>query len=374
MIPIPKYMMKEDTKEVQKTARKAAEKIKPFSTKIDKENMIPEEVVRILTERGLFGVTAPRIHGGQGLGIFELTIAMMEIGRICTSVARSLMTHHIAIEAIKNFGNEEQKREYLPRLAGGEFGTIATTEPSGGSDVVGATRTVALKTDSGFSIKGTKTLITNGMYCGIFIILAKLDDKLTAFIVEKEDGVNARSLEPFGDRGSGLASLRFDCKIPDTRILGEAGRGLKVALHSLNSARITQAGIAIGLAFEMLQKAIDYSKKREVFNKTVSDFQGIQWALADLHTKLEAAKLLTLNAAQEYDNGTYTPAIPAMAKLFAADVAIAVSRMAVQVYGGHGILQNSSVGRGYRDAKFFEIGGGTSEIMRLIISRELFQR
>ncbi|HDD36112.1 MAG TPA: acyl-CoA dehydrogenase [Archaeoglobus veneficus] len=351
--------------EIEELANEVSKK----ATKIDEENEMDLELLNLAFQKKLMGVNVPEAYNGLGKGYVELCMLAEELGKVSGGFAHSVVVHHMAVDALKMFGNEEQKENFLKRLTTKEVGTLAITEPKGGSDVA-ALELKAKKEGNTFILNGRKTLITNAVFGGIFITLAKTENGITAFIVEKE-GLEIKKLNPSGMRGSGLASVSFkDVEVPKENILGNEGKGMKVALATLSPNRIPFAAMGLGFAERCLELAVKYAKQREAFGKKIFDFQGLQFMLADVATDIEAAKRLIYYSADVANKGDAT-VLGAKCKLFIAKVAKKAADVAVEVYGGHGILKGNPVDRAYRDAKILDIAEGTSEIMKFIIARQL---
>ena len=349
--------------------KELASDVSKKASKIDAENEMDFDLLNLAFKKKLMGVNADEEYGGLGKGYVELCILAEELGKASGGFAHSVVVHHMAVDALRMFGNEEQKENFLKRLTTKEVGTLAITEPKGGSDVA-ALELKAEKKGDNFILNGRKTLITNAVFGGIFITLAKTENGITAFIVEK-GGLEINKLEPSGVRGSGLASIGFkDVEVPKENILGKEGKGMKVALATLAPNRIPFAAMGLGFAERCLELAVKYAKTREAFGRKIIEFQGLQFMLADVTAEIEAAKRLIYYSAEVADNEDAT-VLGAKCKLFIAKVAKKAADVAVEVYGGHGILRNSPVDRAYRDAKILDIAEGTSEIMKFVIARQL---
>ena len=349
--------------------RSLADEASKKALKIDSENEMDMELMSLAFKKKLMGVNVDEVYGGLGKGYVELCMLAEELGKASGGFAHSVVVHHMAVDALRMFGNDEQKDNFLKRLTTKEVGTLAITEPKGGSDVA-ALELRAEKKGNNFILNGRKTLITNATFGSIFITLAKTENGITAFIVEK-DGLEVKKLEPSGMRGSGLASVAFkDVEVPKDNILGKDGKGMKVALATLSPNRIPFAAMGLGFAERCLESAVKYAKTREAFGRKIFDFQGLQFMLADVATEIEAAKRLIYYSA-DVANREDATVLGAKCKLFIAKVAKKAADVAVEIYGGHGILRHSPVDRAYRDAKILDIAEGTSEIMKFIIARQL---
>ncbi len=356
---------------VKSVAEVAAKK----AVKMDLHNEMDRELLKLVSEKGLLGVTIPEEYGGMGKGYAELTTLAEELGKVNAGLAISVTAHHMIVNAIKSFGSKDQKKKWLERLTS-EVGVFALTEPTAGSDV-SSIQLKAEKSGDRYILNGRKTLITNATFGNVFLVIARTgkgSKGLTAFIVEKNDEMDIRKLEPSGMRGSGLATIGFnDVEVPVENILGGEGNGLKVALGVLSKSRIVFAAIGLGIAERCLELALRYASERRAFGQRIADFQGIQWMLAEVATEIEAARRLIYHGAEVADIAD-TTVIGAMCKLYAAKVAKKAADVAVEIFGGHGLIKGSAVERAYRDAKILDIGEGTSEIMKVIIGRHLTSR
>jgi alkylation response protein AidB-like acyl-CoA dehydrogenase len=316
------------------------------------------------------------------MGYVEYVTAIEELSRVDGSVGiivaahTSLCSNHIFLA-----GNENQKKKYIPKLATGEFiGAWGLTEPASGSDA-GSARMTATKAKGGWVLNGTKTFITNGHYADVLVVLAVTDRAahthgLSAFIVEKDTkGFRPGKKEnKLGLRASDTAELIFeDCFLPAENLLGHEGNGFIDAMRVLDGGRISIAALSLGMAEGAYEAALNYSKERKQFGKAISDFQAIQWKLADMATEIEAAKLLTLRAASMKDAGLKTTLESSMAKLYASEVAVRCANEGVQIHGGYGFIKDYPAEKFYRDVKLCTIGEGTSEIQRLVIARQLLK-
>ena len=335
-----------------------------------------------IADLGWLGLLFPEEYGGGGGGEMEAAIAGEEIARVCASTAAIfLAAESLAGYPIDKFGNEEQKKRFIRPLATGEtLACFALTEAGAGSDA-GAVETTATRKDGGYVLNGNKLFITNGNEAGITVVFATVDKSLgnrgiTAFIVEKgAPGFSVGKLEhKLGIRASSTAELVFEnCFVPEENRLGEEGRGLRIALSAIDNSRICVAAQAVGIAQGALDKAITYAKERQQFGKPISDFQAIQWFLADMATQIEAARLLTYRAAYLSDKGLPCIKEAAMAKVFAADTAMFVTTKAIQIYGGYGYVKDYPLERYFRDAKITGIYEGTDEMQRMTIARQLLR-
>jgi alkylation response protein AidB-like acyl-CoA dehydrogenase len=331
---------------------------------------------------GVMGVIFPAEYGGAGLGYLEYVIAIEELSRVDGSVGIIVAAHNsLCSNHIYMAGNEEQKRKYVPKLATGEFiGAWGLTEPGAGSDAGGA-RMTAVRSKNGWMLNGTKTFITNGSYADVVVAIAVTDKTahthgLSAFIVEKgTKGFRPGKKEnKLGLRASDTAELIFeDCWVPEEALLGKEGSGFVDAMRILDGGRISIAALGLGMAQGAYEAALRYSKERKQFGKTISDFQAIQWKLADMATEIDAARLLTMRAAAMKDAGMKTTLESSMAKLYAGEVAVRCANECVQIHGGYGFIKDYPAEKFYRDVKLCTIGEGTSEIQRLVIARQILK-
>jgi alkylation response protein AidB-like acyl-CoA dehydrogenase len=373
----------EEQELAQRAARDfATEKVLPRAAEIDEQGRVPPELIAEMGKLGFMGAYVPERWGGAGLDALSYVLVLEEVNRACASTGVVLCSHvSLAVDPILTYGSDAQKERYLPALARGErIGCFALSEPASGSDAA-AMRTAARRDGDAWVLNGTKNFITNGSIGEVAIVFAQTDPAsrhkgIAAFIVEKTmPGFSVGKLErKLGIRGSDTAQLVFqDCRVPAANLLGEAGQGFKIALATLDGGRISIAAQAVGIARACLEDSLAYAKQREAFGKKISDFQAIQWMLADMATEIDAARLLTWRAAALKDAGEDHILAAAEAKLFASDVAVKAARDCVQIFGGYGYLKDFPAERHYRDAKITEIYEGTSEIMKLVIAEELLK-
>ncbi len=356
--------------------------IKPHMMTWDEEQIFPIALFRQLGDLGLMGVLVPQEYGGAGFGYLEYITAIAEISRIDGSIGLSVAAHNsLCTNHILMFGNEAQKRHYLPPLASGQsIGAWGLTEPNTGSDA-GNMRTVAVRDGDYFVINGTKNFITHGKSGQVAVVIVRTgavgDSRgMTAFVVEKgTPGFSAGKKEnKLGMRASETAELIFsDCRVHRSQMLGNEGEGFIQAMKVLDGGRISIASLALGIAMGAFEAALRYSKERHQFNQPISKFQGIAFKLADMATKIEAAKLLTYRAGDLKNRGREVSKESAMAKLFASEVAVEVANDCVQIFGGYGYTKDFPAEKYYRDAKLCTIGEGTSEIQKLVISRAILR-
>jgi hypothetical protein len=377
------FQLNEEQLQLKKTVRDFAEReIAPNVMRWDEAGEFPLATIKELGKLGLMGIIFPTEYGGAGMGYVEYVTSVAELSRVDGSVGiivaahTSLCSNHIYVA-----GNEAQKKRYIPKLASGEFiGAWGLTEPSAGSDA-GSARMTAARAKGGWVLNGTKTFITNGHYADVIVALAVTDRAarthgLSAFIVEKDTkGFRAGKKEnKLGLRASDTAELIFeDCFVPAENLVGGEGNGFRDAMRVLDGGRISIAALSLGMAEGAYSVALKYSKERKQFGQAISEFQAIQWKLADMATEIEAAKLLTLRAAAMKDAGMNTTLESSMAKLYASEVAVRCANEGVQIHGGYGFIKDYPAEKFYRDVKLCTIGEGTSEIQRLVIARQLLK-
>ena len=379
------FQLTEEQLQLKKSLREFAEReILPNVMKWDECGEFPTEVIKELGKMGVLGIIFPSEYGGAGLGYVEYVIAVEELSRVDGSVGiivaahNSLCSNHIFLA-----GNEEQRRKYMPKLASGEFlGAWGLTEPGSGSDAGGARMTAVRKgKNGGWVLNGTKTFITNGGHADVAVVIAVTDRAahthgLSAFVVEKgTKGFRPGKKEnKLGLRASDTSELIFeDCWVPEEALLGKEGDGFIDAMRILDGGRISIAALGLGMAQGAYEAALKYSKQREQFGKAISEFQAIQWKLADMATEIDAARLLTMRAASMKDAGLKTTLESSMAKLYAGEVAVKCANEGVQIHGGYGFIKDYPAEKFYRDVKLCTIGEGTSEIQRLVIARQILK-
>ncbi|MDH7517284.1 MAG: acyl-CoA dehydrogenase [Candidatus Thermoplasmatota archaeon] len=375
--------LNDNQKLIQKMVREFAEKeIAPIAAELDKKEEYPTKTLEKMAKLGLLGVIIPQEYGGAGLDTISYAIVVEEISRKCASTGVITSVHNsLAAWPIIKYGTEEQKKKYLPILAKGEkIGAFAGTEPNAGSDLGAMQTTAKLKGDK-YILNGTKTFITSGPKAGVIIVFAVTDKNagskgISAFIVESNmKGFKVGSIfEKLGINASQTSELIFeDMEVPKKNLLGNEGEGFKIALSTLDGGRIGIAAQAVGIAQAALDESIEYSKQRQQFGKPISSFQAIQWMIADMATRIEAARYLVYNAAYKKDKGERISKEAAMAKLFASETAMDAVIKAVQIHGGYGYTKEYTVERLFRDAKITEIYEGTSEVQRMVISGSLLK-
>jgi len=371
----------EEQRQLQSAVRAFAEgEIAPHVSEWDEKSEFPHEVVKKLGEMGLLGVIFPESLGGAGMGYVEYVLAIEELSRVDGSVGiivaahNSLCTNHIMLG-----GNDAQRQRWIPKLASGQWlGAWGLTEPGSGSDAGGA-RTTAVKKGDSWVLNGSKTFITNGGYADCAVVLAVTDKAkgtkgISAFVVEKgTKGFRpGRKENKLGLRASDTSELIFeDCEIPAENLIGKEGEGFKDAMRVLDGGRISIAALSLGMARGALDAAMKYAQERRQFGKAISEFQAIQFKLADMATELDAAWLLTMRAAQMKDAGMKVTLESAMAKLYASEAACRICDEGVQIHGGYGFIKDYPAEKFYRDVRLCPIGEGTSEIQRMVIAREL---
>ena len=377
------YFLTEEQKMIKDLARQIAEeKFKPFRAEMDEKDEFPWEVVKVLRESDMFGIYLPEEYGGLGGGVMELCLAVEEMSRVCGGMALSLAATALASFPILLFGSNEQKQKYLPDLASGKhLAAFALTEPDAGSDA-GATKTTARLEGDHYILNGTKCFITNGSVADIITVIAMTDKSrgsrgASAFIVEKGmDGFSVgKEEDKMGIRASSTSELIFeDCKVPKENLISREGMGFIVAMKTLDQSRPGVASQALGIAQGALDAAIDYARQRKQFDRPIITFQGLQWMLADMATRVEAARALVYSAARTVDAGEKRIAKDsAICKLFASDVAMSVTTDAVQILGGYGYMKEYPVEKMMRDAKITQIYEGTNQIQRDVIGTQLIR-
>jgi alkylation response protein AidB-like acyl-CoA dehydrogenase len=377
------FQLNDEQLQLKKSVREFAEReIAPHVMKWDEKSEFPLTTIKELGKLGLLGTIFPAEYGGAGMGYVEYVTAIEELSRVDGSIGiivaahTSLCTNHIFVA-----GNDEQRRKYIPKLSNGEFiGAWGLTEPGSGSDAGGARCTAVRKGDK-WIINGTKTFCTNGHYADVIVVVAVTDKAahthgLSAFLVDKDTkGFRpGKKEDKLGLRASDTAELIFeDCAVPACHLLGKEGDGFIDAMRILDGGRISIAALSLGIAQGAFDAALKYSKQRKQFGKAISEFQAIQWKLADMATEIDAARLLTMRAAAMKDAGEKTTLESSMAKLFASETAVKCANEGVQIHGGYGFIKDYPAEKFYRDVKLCTIGEGTSEIQRMVIARQLLK-
>lgn len=371
----------ENIKMIVETARDFAEKnIRPYVMEWDEKQIFPKELFHKLGEMGFMGIVIPEEYGGSGLGYHEYVAILDEISQIDPSIGLSVAAHNsLCTNHIYEFGNEEQRKKWLPQLASGKIiGAWGITEHNTGSDA-GGMNTTAIKDGDEWVINGAKNFITHAISGEIAVVMARTGEKgaknnATAFVLEKGmSGFSSGKKEnKLGMRASETAELIFDnVRVPDTHRLGEVGEGFKQAMKILDGGRISIAALALGTARGAYKSALKYSKERQQFGQTINKFQAINFMLADMATEIDASELLIRRASEMKMEGKVITKEGAMAKLFASETCVRVANNAVQIFGGYGYSKEFPVEKFYRDSKLCTIGEGTSEIQRLVIGREI---
>ncbi len=377
------FTFTEDQEMTRRMVRKFAEnEIAPTVRAYDQTQEFPFEIMKKLGDLGLLGIIFPPEYGGAGMSYLEYMCVIEELGRVDPSIGLGVAAHNgLCANHIFLFGNEEQKKKFLTPLASGKkIGAWALSEPNAGSDARGI-QTIAVKKGDRWVLNGSKNFITHGTVCDLAVVMAVTDrdnpkDGITAFVVEKgTPGFRASKKEDkLGHRASDTSSLAFeDCEVPDENVIGKVGAGYRNTLAILAGGRIAIAALSVGLAQGAFEAAVKYSKERKAFGSLISEFQAIQWMLADMATEIEAARLLTYRAAWLRQNGRRFAKEAFMAKLFASEAAVRTADKCVQIHGGYGYIKDFLAEKYYRDAKLMTIGEGTSEIQRIAIAKELLK-
>ncbi len=377
------FELNEEQEQIKYSVREFAEsEVKPHVMEWDESQHFFDELRPQLAELGLLGITFPEKYGGSAMGYVEYATIIEELARVCGSVGLSVAAHNsLCSNHIYMFGTEEQKQKYLVPLANGEsWGAWGLTEAQAGSDASG-TRTNAVSENGGFRVNGSKNFITHAIACNTCVAVAVTDKEkgnkgISAFIFDKSmEGFRPDHKEnKLGMRASETASVVFeDCYVPSENMLGNEGEGFTQAMQVLDGGRISIAALSVGIAQGAYEAAVSYAKEREQFGRPIAKFQAIQFKLADMATEIEAARLLTMQAAFLKDNGKKVTKQSAMAKLFASEVAVRVSEESVQIHGGYGYTKDYPAEKYWRDSKLCTIGEGTSEVQRLVIAKQLLK-
>jgi len=377
------FDLTDEQKMLKKTVRDFAEKeIKPTRAEFDENEEYPIEILRRLGEMGIMGMAVPPEYGGSGADVISYAIAIEELSKIDPSVGVAVSVHNsLGCDPIVKFGTEEQKKKWLPGLASGKkIGCFCLTEPDAGSDAAAIKGSARLEGDE-YIINTKKQFITNAAGADLSLVFVMTDKEkgykgISGFLVPTDAPGFSRGKKEkkMGIHASVTMEMNYeDCRIPKENLLGEEGGGFGIALWALDAGRIGVAAQAVGIAQGALNEAVAYSKERVQFGKPISSFQAIQWMVADMATEIDAARFLVYRAAHVKDKGGKFSKEAAMAKLKASDVAVNVSRDAVQIFGGYGYMRDYPVERYYRNAKITEIYEGTSEIQRLVIARALLK-
>ncbi len=377
------FDLTDEQKMILETARDFANGVvKPKAKEIDQTGQFPADTVKKLAELGFMGMMVPAEYGGAGLDAISYVIAMEEISAACASTGVIMSVNNsLVCDPLLKFGNEELKKEYLTPLAqGGKLGCFALSEPNAGSDAA-RQQTTAVQEGDSFILNGTKNFITNGKEANIAVVFAMTDKAkghkgISAFIVPTDvKGFTVSRLEhKLGIRASSTAQIMLeDVRLTKKNLLGGVGDGFKVAMSTLDGGRIGIASQALGIARAAMEESIEFAKQREAFGQLIHNFEAIQWMVADMATRLDSARLLTLRAAYLKDKKARFTKEAAMAKLFAAETAMWITTKAIQIHGGYGYTTDYPVERHFRDAKITEIYEGTSEIQRLVIAANMFK-
>ncbi|PIE87195.1 MAG: acyl-CoA dehydrogenase [Bacteroidetes bacterium] len=377
------FELNENQKMIAQMVRDFAEKeIKPHLNQWDADEHFPVDVMKKMGELGLLGIYVPEEYGGSGFSYFEYATALIELGKVCGGIGLSVAAHNsLCTGHIFYHGSEEQKKKYLPKLASGEFiGAWGLTEPNTGSDAM-RMKTTAVKDGNEWVINGAKNWITHGLSGDVAVVLVRtgelLDSRgITAFIIEKgTPGFSAVKIkDKLGVRASETAELIFDnVRVPEENVIGEVGMGFVQAMKVLDGGRISIAALSCGVARGAYEASVKYAKEREQFGKPIAQFQAIGFKLADMATEVEAAELLTMQAAYAKNNHKPVTKLGAYAKYYASEVSVKCGNEAVQIMGGYGYTKEYPAEKFLRDAKLMTIGEGTSEIQKLVISREILK-
>ncbi len=377
------FELTEDQKLLKEMVRDFAQnEIRPMIKALEDKHSFPSEILSKLADLGILGMTVPAQYGGIKTDMLSLVLALEELGRVSPSVAVIVSVHcSLFCYSILKFGSEEQKKKYLPQAASGKIlGAFSLSEPGAGSDVTNL-KTKAVRKDDVYILNGTKVWVTTGAEAHAFIIFTRCEAKpekkrLNAFIVEKSlPGVRVSKIEEkMGLHSSVTVEIVLeDCRVPAENLLGKEGEGASIALHCLDGSRIGIAAQSVGLSSQALEGAAKYAKQREAFGKSISEFQAIQFMIADMSTLIEAARWLAYKAASLKDKGKPYGKEAAMAKLFASEAANKIVYQALQIHGGYGYSKEFFIEQLYRDARVLSIYEGTSEIQRLVISRHLLK-
>ena len=377
------FKLNEEQKMIKRMVRDFAEKeVAPRAKEMDRSGEMPADLICKLAETGVLGLPIPEEYGGGGGSFLSYIIAVEELSRACAATGVTVETHvSLGTEPILNWGTEEQKQKYLPKLAEGEMiGSFGLTEPNAGSDAAGLETTANFDGEN-WIINGSKIFISNSGIADLCIVMAMTDKAqgtrgISAFIVETDTpgyGVGKQE-EKMGIRAAKTASLTFDnVLVPKDNLLGAEGEGFKIALHSLDGGRVAIAAQALGIAQSAFDKAREYAKERKQFNRPISAFQAVQFMLAEMATEIKAARMLTYHAAWMKDQGERITEAAAMAKYYASEAAMKHSSKAVQIFGGYGYIHENGVEQLMRDAKITEIYEGTTEIQKIVIAGQLLR-
>lgn len=379
------FQFTQDQNSIREMVREFAEKeIRPLADEIDKTGRFPAETIAALAEMGIMGLNIPEEYGGAGMDEISKVLVISELARCCASTAEIVAVHLLVNDIIVRKATQAQKERILPMAVEGRLGTFALTEPGAGSDA-GGLRTKAVKDGDSYILNGAKCFISNlGPEEGNhFVVIALTDPEkgtrggMTAFLVERDTpGLSlGKTEDKMGMRGAAVSELILeDCRVPETTIMGSIGDGFKIAMSGLDGGRIGIAAQAVGVAQGAFEEGVKYSKERVQFGKPISANQGLQWYVADMATRLEAARLLTLQAASKRQNGE--PGVSraaSMAKYYAAESACFVCDLSLQLHGGYGYMKDYAIERMYRDARILRVYEGTSEIQKIVIAKDVLK-
>jgi len=377
------FLKNELTIQVAQTAKDfALQKIKPHLMEWDERQEFPVHIFKELGKLGMMGILVPQEYGGTGLSYFEYSAIIQEISKVCGSIGLSLAAHNsLCVGHILAFGNEEQKKEYLPKLATAEFiGAWGLTEANTGSDA-GNMQCMAVKDGDDWIINGTKNWITHGKSGDVAVVICRTGephsrDNSTAFIVTRgtKGFTGGKKENKLGMRASETAEMIFDnCRVPDSARMGNVGDGFRQAMYVLDGGRISIASLGLGIARGAYEASLQYAKERHQFGKPISEFQAISFKLADMATEIMAAELLINRACDLKNSGENVTKESAIAKYYSSEIAVKIATDAVQIFGGYGYTKDFPVEKFYRDSKLCTIGEGTSEIQKIVIAREILK-
>ncbi len=377
------FQLTEEQLSIQQMARAFAEaELAPIAADLDKTGRFPGEVIAKMAEIGFMGVNVPEAYGGADLDAVCKVLIISELAKQCASTAEVLSVHTVASDILKKFGTEAQKKKYLTAAASGKIGAFALTEPGAGSDAASA-KTKAVSDGDNYVINGTKCFISNmGPDEGDFVVLIALTDPskgvggMSAILVDRgTPGFSVGKTEDkMGIRAASVSELIFeDCRVPKSNLLGAENLGFKIAMIGLDGGRIGMAAQALGICDAAIAASVTYMKQRVQFGKPIAALQGLQWYIADMATRTEASRALIMEAADTYDRGLPVSKLASMAKYYASENAVWVTNKALQIHGGYGYMRDYPIERMYRDARIIPLYEGTSEIQKLVISREVMK-
>ncbi|QAT48972.1 acyl-CoA dehydrogenase [Caproiciproducens sp. NJN-50] len=374
------FQFTDEQQMIQQMARDfAGAKLAPIAAELDRTGRFPKEIIAEMADSGFMGINVPEAYGGADMDAVCKVLVVSELARKCASTAEVLAVHTMVSDILRKFGNEAQKKKYLTAAASGKIGAFALTEPGAGSDAASA-KTKAVSDGDDYVINGTKCFISNmGPEEGDFVVLVALTDPgkgvkgMSAILVDR--GTPGFSLgkteDKMGIRAASVSELIFeDCRVPKANRLGAEGEGFKIAMIGLDGGRIGMAAQALGICDEAIAASASYMKQRVQFGRPIAALQGLQWYIADMATRTEAARALIMEAADLYDRGLPVSKLASMAKYFASENAVWVTNKALQIHGGYGYMKDYPIERMYRDARIIPLYEGTSEIQKLVIARE----